>query len=248
MSSDATLPSTQQVRTPSSQQWLLVGLFAVFGCSGLIHESTWAQLPGHAAYAQTLVLTIFMGAIGTWCCTRGTMQLRTLLLGMTFAPMTGMFLHRFANSQGRGIVALYFSNSLGAAVGVLASGFILLPAAGIIKATLSGVVYLQAKTPAWREASEPSPPPASGPDAEQASSEHTPIAPLWLVTVLTGLASVVYEIGVMRRLSMVLGASTHAFELMRSAFIFGPAPGNNPQKVRLLHSQGLAQMETRSSD
>ena len=41
----------------------------------------------------------------------------------------------------------------------------------------------------------------------------------------TGLASFVYEIGWIRMLSLVLGASTHSFELMLSTFILGLALG-----------------------
>ncbi len=46
---------------------LLFLLFAASGFSGLIYESLWAQylklFLGHAAYAQTLVLAIFMGGM-----------------------------------------------------------------------------------------------------------------------------------------------------------------------------------------
>ena len=45
------------------------------------------------------------------------------------------------------------------------------------------------------------------------------------VAALTGLASFVYEIVWIRMLSLVLGASTHAFELMLAAFILGLALG-----------------------
>ena len=47
-------------------------LFAVSGFAGLIYESIWTHylklFLGHAAYAQTLVLALFMGgmAIGAW--------------------------------------------------------------------------------------------------------------------------------------------------------------------------------------
>ena len=44
-------------------------------------------------------------------------------------------------------------------------------------------------------------------------------------SLLTGTASFIYEIGWIRMLSLVLGSSTHAFELMLSAFIFGLAFG-----------------------
>src|SRR5678815_1901907 len=46
--------------------------FALSGCAGLIYQSIWTQylglFLGHAAYAQSLVLAIFMGgmAIGSW--------------------------------------------------------------------------------------------------------------------------------------------------------------------------------------
>src|SRR5688572_22692653 len=53
-------------------RYLLYSLFAISGFSGLIYESIWSHylklFLGHAAYAQTLVLAIFMGgmAIGAW--------------------------------------------------------------------------------------------------------------------------------------------------------------------------------------
>src|SRR5262249_61947044 len=43
--------------------------------------------------------------------------------------------------------------------------------------------------------------------------------------LLTGAASFMFEIGWIRMLSLVLGASTHSFELMLSAFILGIAFG-----------------------
>jgi spermidine synthase len=46
-----------------------------------------------------------------------------------------------------------------------------------------------------------------------------------LVSLVTGTASFIYEIGWIRMLSLVLGTSTHAFELMLSAFILGLAFG-----------------------
>ncbi len=51
---------------------LFFGLFIVSGFAGLIYQSIWSNylklFLGHAAYAQTLVLIIFMGgmAIGAW--------------------------------------------------------------------------------------------------------------------------------------------------------------------------------------
>ena len=85
MSSDVTLTRSDRAHLP--QQWLLIALFTVSGFSGLIRESISAQylklLRGHAAYAQTFMLAIFMGgmAIGGWWLGRRTVRLRYLLLG-----------------------------------------------------------------------------------------------------------------------------------------------------------------------
>jgi len=61
-------------------------VFTASGFAGLIYESVWSHylklFLGHAAYAQTLVLIIFMGgmALGAWLASRLTARLRDLLL------------------------------------------------------------------------------------------------------------------------------------------------------------------------
>jgi predicted membrane-bound spermidine synthase len=50
--------------------------------------------------------------------------------------------------------------------------------------------------------------------------------PLLAIAGLTATASFIYEIGWIRMLSLVLGSSTHSFELMLSAFILGLALGS----------------------
>jgi predicted membrane-bound spermidine synthase len=68
-------------------------LFTVSGFAGLIYESIWSHylklFLGHAAYAQTLVLAIFMGgmAIGSWLVSRFTGRIRNLLLGYAAAEL-----------------------------------------------------------------------------------------------------------------------------------------------------------------
>ncbi len=63
----------------------LLGIFVVSGFTGLIYESIWSQylklFLGHAAYAQTVVLAIFMGgmALGSWLVSRYSARLRQLL-------------------------------------------------------------------------------------------------------------------------------------------------------------------------
>src|SRR5207245_2081145 len=56
-------------------------------------------------------------------------------------------------------------------------------------------------------------------------SEGAPFRFFLAVALLTGAASFVFEIAWIRMLSLVLGSSTHSFELMLSAFILGIACG-----------------------
>jgi len=68
-------------------------LFTISGFAGLIYESIWSHylklFLGHAAYAQTLVLAIFMGgmALGAWLVSRYTLRIRNLLLGYAAAEL-----------------------------------------------------------------------------------------------------------------------------------------------------------------
>jgi hypothetical protein len=75
---------------PAAVAWhrsrgMLFALFAASGFAGLIYESIWTHylklFLGHAAYAQTLVLAIFMGglALGSWLSSRWSARWRNLL-------------------------------------------------------------------------------------------------------------------------------------------------------------------------
>ena len=62
-------------------------LFTASGFAGLIYESIWSHylklFLGHAAYAQTLVLALFMGgmATGAWIASRFSGRWKNLLVG-----------------------------------------------------------------------------------------------------------------------------------------------------------------------
>ncbi len=265
-------------------------VFALSGFSGLIYESIWSHylklFLGHAAYAQILVLAIFMGGMGfgAWLCSKlvhrfknlllvyaivegiigllglgfhsffvsllsfsyesvfpalenpGLVQLykwlvsaaiilpQSILLGSTFPLMSNGLLRLVAGKSGYSLSMLYFSNSIGAAIGVLSSGFYLIEKAGlpgtiliagVLNIIVALIVYLMAKT-----ASEEAKP------LKESISRISGPKLLLIAAFITGAASFIYEIAWLRMLSMVLGASTHAFELMLSAFIFGLAMGS----------------------
>jgi spermidine synthase len=266
-------------------------VFTASGFAGLIYESIWSHylklFLGHAAYAQTLVLAIFMGgmAAGAWLASRISSRLRDLilayaliealigiaalvfhptfvwstqfafetlipslgspfavqvakwtlgaalifpqavLLGMTFPLMTGGVLRVRPERAGYAIAMLYFTNSLGAAVGVLASGFYLIETAGL-PGTLAaaGAINLAVAAGAMLLPRGGAAAPAR-PAPARAVAAVPQLRLLLAVSALTGLSSFMYEIGWIRMLSLVLGSSSHAFELMLSAFIFGIACG-----------------------
>ena len=278
-----------------SGRWFLPLAFVVFtasGFAGLIYESIWTHylklFLGHAAYAQTLVLAIFMGgmAIGAWIASRlsprwrnllllyavveamvGVLSLgfhevfvgvtgwafasvipglgsreaiyafkwtlaallilpQSILLGMTFPLMTGGVLRVRPERSGYAIAMLYFTNSLGAGIGVLASGFYYIPAVGLPGA-LAGAAVVNL-TAAAAAALLPRRPEAFTPAPQTAVMAARPVPMqrlLLAVAALTGMSSFMYEIGWIRMLSLVLGSSIHAFELMLSAFILGLAFG-----------------------
>lgn len=288
-------------------QFILFALFAVSGFCGLIYESIWAYylklFVGHAAYAQTVVLVVFIGgmAIGAWVaglradrtrnplfayaiveaivglfaigfqwifttttdwayasllpsmcsadgiCTpqwilSGLLILpQSILLGTTFPLMSAGIIRAFPETPGRSLAMLYFTNSIGAVFGVLASTFVLIPAYGLpgttqLAGTMNIVLALVVATIAMRvggAARLDAQRTATGTRRAAAGSVPTGLAMLLAIAALTGLSSFVYEIVWIRMLGLVLGSSTHAFELMLSSFILGLALGGYWVKSRI---------------
>jgi len=274
--------------------YTILFIFTVSGFSGLIYESIWTHylklFLGHAAYAQTLVLAIFMGgmAFGSWICSRysvrwnnlligyalaegliglcalffhtafdqavqlsytGILPLldstatanaykwtlsallilpQSILLGMTFPLMSAGIIRLAPEKTGRILALLYFTNSMGAAIGVLTSGFLLIRFLGLPwTIRLAGLINIAIALSVWLLVKKtPGDPCRSG--VEGSSTPAPAVGRYWLflfASFVTGVASFIYEIGWIRMLNLVLGSSTHAFELMLSAFILGLALG-----------------------
>jgi len=278
------------MKKPALSRRLLFGIFTISGFSGLIYESIWSHylklFLGHAAYAQTLVLAIFMGgmAFGAWLVARSTLRIRNLLvayalvelltgvlalafhrlyisatafafdsaipaldgamsialfkwslaallilpqsilLGTTFPLISSGVIRRFPEKSGETLAMLYFTNSLGAALGVLASGFVLISAVGLPGTVMAaGIINILLALFVWVLARGRDVAPAPTPAPVETTMRVS--RAILLAAFLAGLAAFVYEIAWIRMLSLVLGSSTHAFELMLSAFILGLALG-----------------------
>lgn len=164
---------------------------------------------------------------------------QSILLGATFPLMSAGIVRLSPSISGRALSWLYFSNSLGAVAGVLTSGFVLIAAVGLPGTSLTaGLVNLALGGTVWLIARRQEPQPAAAP-ATGSGATSAPRLLLW-TALLTGSASFLYEIGWIRMLSLVLGSSTHAFELMLAAFILGLAIGSFLIRGRI---QGLAAPE-----
>ncbi len=152
---------------------------------------------------------------------------QTVLLGMTFPLMSGAVIRRSPEASGHHLAMLYFTNSIGAAAGALAAAFLLLGwlgmpgtlrAAGVLNLVLAAAVLTIAR------AGEPRPL-AAAPAAGTPSAGSQVVRLFLVAAFVTGAASFIYEIAWIRMLSLVLGSSFQAFELMLSAFITGLALG-----------------------
>lgn len=290
------------MKNSKGQNLFFAIIFFFSGISGLIYESIWTKylklFLGHAAYAQALVLIVFMGgmSLGAWLVGQRVERIRNplrgyaiiefligifalgfdrfyhiltatmydtwlpalsnsstaygltwglagllilppaILLGATFPLMSNGISRLQPKQSGRVIANLYFVNSLGGAIGVLINSFVLVEALGLPGSLLTaGAVNVILACLVWLASSDYQAAPLVQ------ASNHSKVEPVWMILILAGLtgcASFMYEIGWIRMLSMVLGSSTHSFELMLSAFITGLALGGWWVKHRIdkLHS------------
>ncbi len=294
------LTTAAEVRAPShdSTRTLQVGVYTAFtvsGAAGLIYESVWSRylglLVGHAAYAQILVLGIYLaglalgaaiaaqrtdriadplrayglvelavGVLGIlfhavflgvstlmydgvlpqiastpmrtvtlWLVAAVLILPQAILLGTTFPLMAAGVLRRLPQQPGGVLSRLYFTNSIGAAGGVLLAGFALLAWVGLPGSVQTAgalnllvgltALWLARAFPVGEVTTKPAPAAVDAPSPSQ-------LPRLLLAAAFgTAVASFIYEIGWLRMLGLVLGGATHSFEIMLSAFILGLALG-----------------------
>jgi spermidine synthase len=153
---------------------------------------------------------------------------QSILLGMTFPLMSGGIIRRWPGADGNVLGGLYFTNSIGAAAGALIATFLLMPRIGLDGAVFTaGLINIAVALLAWfLGAGRETPRPANLPKGEDEAPRARGLLYLVLgATALSGAASFVYEIAFVRMLSLAVGNTLHAFELMLAAFIAGIAFG-----------------------
>ncbi len=186
---------------------------------------TWAgDLPADAEIL--VVLRVALGSLA--------LLLPTVLMGMTL-PLLMKSFNRFQQSCGQSVAVLYGANTLGAALGALLAGYLILPFLGIINTTflcatlnlivaLLGIEYhkhfilvdrgfllsISVKPETLRFSMLP-------------SLRHLYAA--LLVLGVGGAGTLILEINYMQLLAVVAGNSTYAFSLMLFTFLLGLAAG-----------------------
>ncbi len=154
--------------------------------------------------------------------------LPTALMGGTLPVLARLYKN---NAEiGKGVGLLYAFNTLGAVIGVLGAGFVLLPSLGLSKtvllaATLNGVVGLLA---IWRGKRSilPVEPPADRAPASIPKDRQSQRRILYITFALSGFAAMIYEVVWTRILTLILGSTLYSFATMLATFLLGLAIGS----------------------
>ncbi len=155
-------------------------------------------------------------------------------MGATF-PIAARWFVQHAAQASRDAGMLYSANTVGAAIGALVAGFLLLPTYGLSRATWIGVALNtiaatgalwiarrtvnEGTTPA-RESGEP----AKRPSRRPATVAGKPVVAA-LALGLSGFASLTLQVVWTRLLALILGPTTYSFSMMVGVFIAGLAVG-----------------------
>ncbi len=190
--------------------------------------------PSIAEFVMRISYDVLFPAVGTaggvamvkWCLAGLMILPPCVFLGMTFPLMSAGILRQEPKKSGEILSILYFTNSLGASLGAVFSGFYLvatfgLPGTLVVAASLNILIMVVAL-----RHKHTAPPIVARPEETPANTDAGTMLMLFLAVAFgTGLSSFMYEISWIRLLSMVIGSATHSFEVMLSAFIFGMALG-----------------------
>lgn len=204
---------------------LVIGIIAVLFHSLYVWFSDFLFATAIPAFPQA-------GTSIKWLAAALILLPQTILLGATFPYICAALIRNRPEQSGSTLGTMYFLNSIGAALGALVTTFYLTPTLGLpgamkvaalfnfIAAALAFLGDRTLQQPAAEATAE-----AATADSAAQQQTRRNIRVLLVVAFFTGMSSFMYEIGWIRMLSVVMGASLHAFELMLSSFIGGLAIG-----------------------
>jgi len=158
----------------------------------------------------------------------------TLFMGATL-PVVAEHWSRWGNSLVGGVGRLYGINTLGAVIGVVVTGFLLLPALGFaLTVAVAVATNLCVAAAAFYLSSRYEGAPASvTASMGQAPEESPTVAPASLrerntmvALAFTGFAAMALEVAWTRTLTLVVGPSVYAFTIMLATFLVGLGLGS----------------------
>lgn len=159
----------------------------------------------------------------------GTLLAPTFMMGATLP----LFVRQFARREdelGRSVGYFYSVNTLGALMGTLIAGFVLLPLLGVAGSTIAALslnlaLGIAALGLALSGAIDKGAEPSSGADNRDAEKTSAPIGPDQVIVALaifiSGLAALALEVVWTRILVQSFSGTVYAFAIMLSVFLFG---------------------------
>ena len=148
----------------------------------------------------------------------------TTLIGAMFPIITHLYSQEFKR-LGRDVASVYSLDTLGAALGAVVCGFILVPALGLrMSSNLSAIGYIVLAVLLYMKRAGAMPSAAEG-KARVLSLDRDRIMILCVLFV-SGFAALVLEVTWARYFHLIFGTSIYAFSLVIAAFLLGLSVGS----------------------
>jgi spermidine synthase len=158
----------------------------------------------------------------------GVLVLPTFLMGATLPVLIRFIVHRYGELGVR-LAWLYGINTLGAAAGALAAGFVMMPALGVgatqMVAVVVNLVIGAVAIAADRGVAAPA---AAGVASEEPKPEQAapdlgdwPTRLAFQGTAVSGLSALALEVMWTRSIALSVGSTTYSFTVMLAAFLVG---------------------------
>ena len=209
---------------------------SLFAAATPIYKTIWLQT--HASIVPFSLLR--------FACTGAILLVPTTCMGATL-PLLARHVTTSLETVGSRVGTLYAANTLGAVVGAVLTGFVLLPVLGLSATTLTAalvnaglflavcvIALLTRKFAGASPVQGPLPEMAlvaADPASKSESADAKERMPLGTIVILVAFAisggvAMTYEVCWTRTLLMVVGSSTYAFSVMLSAFLIGIFAGS----------------------
>lgn len=204
-------------RSPKRVSWY-AAIETLLGCFGLI------SLPFLSFLGD---LTAGVGYGATLTCIFAFLAVPTILMGMTLPILTKAF-NSFARDFLKSLGLLYFVNTLGAALGAIVAGYLLLSFFGIDAAIYTAAainVLLATALFALRRRLSGVSPALEGEDAS-AGTAPLSLRYCYLLVFCTGFLAIGYEVTWLRAIGVLVKDSPYAFCTILAVYLFGIAFGS----------------------